>query len=314
MAGASQHPTDQTLSSDGLGTLDDVAASVVGQRVGECPDCRQRVAEMSADGFLARVRAAKAGAAATSALVHPGRTRSFRGNDPTSPPPAATLPPGLADHPDYSIRRELGRGGMGVVYLAHNTLMGRDEVLKVIGRQVIERPGVLDRFQREIRAVAKLRHPNIVAADSAPGLGGGSPAVAPVRPPEDAPDHPAGSPRPIAAQPNCDTLIEFEPPEVAIAVAPLVRSGRRPYLHRMAFGRANVLATHPSSETDPELIDFSGLTANRGGTLAPWLHAFPTRDGSRVVVVVDGKPARELTVNDAEGWVRVEVPFDHKEV
>ena len=67
--------------------------------------------------------------------------------------------------------RELGRGGMGVVYLAHNTLMGRDEVLKVMGRQIMERPGVLDRFLREIRAVAKLRHPNIVTAYSAVRLG-----------------------------------------------------------------------------------------------------------------------------------------------
>ena len=81
------------------------------------------------------------------------------------------LPPELADHPDYEIKRELGRGGMGVVYLAHNTLMGRDEVLKVMGRQIIERPGVLDRFLREIRAVAKLRHPNIVTAYSAFRLG-----------------------------------------------------------------------------------------------------------------------------------------------
>jgi len=44
-------------------------------------------------------------------------------------------------------------------------------VLKVMGRQVMERPGVLERFQREIRAVAKLRHPNIVTAYHASRLG-----------------------------------------------------------------------------------------------------------------------------------------------
>jgi formylglycine-generating enzyme required for sulfatase activity len=86
--------------------------------------------------------------------------------------PADTLPPGLADYPDYEIKRELGRGGMGVVYLAHNTLMGRDEVLKVMGRHIIERPGVLDRFLREIQAVARLRHPNIVMAYRAMRLDG----------------------------------------------------------------------------------------------------------------------------------------------
>jgi hypothetical protein len=49
--------------------------------------------------------------------------------------------------------------------------MGRDEVLKIMARQIMERPGVLDRFLREIRAVARLRHPNIVTAYSAFRLG-----------------------------------------------------------------------------------------------------------------------------------------------
>ena len=88
-----------------------------------------------------------------------------------APPPADTLPPGLVDHPDYEIVRELGRGGMGVVYLAENTLMGRLEVLKVVGGHLIERPGVLDRFLREIRSAAKLQHTNIVTAYSAMRLG-----------------------------------------------------------------------------------------------------------------------------------------------
>ena len=70
-------------------------------------------------------------------------------------------------HPDYEIIRELGRGGMGVVYLAHNKIMGRDEVLKALDADVIEQPAMQDRFLREIRAVARLRHPNIVAAYSA---------------------------------------------------------------------------------------------------------------------------------------------------
>ncbi len=81
--------------------------------------------------------------------------------------PAEPPPPELANHPDYEIIRELGRGGMGVVYLARNRIMARDEVLKVLGQHIVAQPGVLDRFLREIRAVAKLRHPNIVSAYSA---------------------------------------------------------------------------------------------------------------------------------------------------
>ncbi len=84
---------------------------------------------------------------------------------------AAKLPAGLAEHPVYTVKRELDRGGMGVVYLAENRLMGRYEVLKLIGQQCTERPGLLERFHREIRAVAKLRHPNIVTAYHADRLG-----------------------------------------------------------------------------------------------------------------------------------------------
>ncbi len=83
------------------------------------------------------------------------------------PPPARSLPPGLANHPNYTIVRELGRGGMGVVYLAENKLMGRKEVLKVASADLVNSQDVLDRFLREIRAAARLRHTNIVTAYSA---------------------------------------------------------------------------------------------------------------------------------------------------
>jgi serine/threonine protein kinase len=87
---------------------------------------------------------------------------SSRDHGATAPSPLE-----LASHPDYRIVRELGRGGMGVVYLAHNRLLARDEVLKVMARQIVEQPGVLERFLREMRAVARLRHPNIVSAYTA---------------------------------------------------------------------------------------------------------------------------------------------------
>ena len=60
-----------------------------------------------------------------------------------------------------------GRGGMGVVYLAENRMMGRKEVLKVVSSHLLNRKGVLERFHREIRAAAQLHHPNIVTAYSA---------------------------------------------------------------------------------------------------------------------------------------------------
>jgi formylglycine-generating enzyme required for sulfatase activity/tRNA A-37 threonylcarbamoyl transferase component Bud32 len=89
----------------------------------------------------------------------------------TVPPQADSIPPGLAEHPDFEVISELGRGGMGVVYLATNKLMGRKEVLKVVSRERIDRAGALDRFLREIRNAAQLHHPNIVTAYSAIRVG-----------------------------------------------------------------------------------------------------------------------------------------------
>jgi serine/threonine protein kinase len=85
----------------------------------------------------------------------------------SAPAIRSALPEELANHPDYEVIRELDHGGMGVVYLARNHLMERDEVLKVMGPKIVDQPGVMDRFLREIRAVAKLRHPNIVSAYTA---------------------------------------------------------------------------------------------------------------------------------------------------
>ena len=93
------------------------------------------------------------------------------GANSPAPPAADTLPPGLADHPDYEVIRELGQGGMGTVYLAKNRLMGRHEVLKVVSSHLIDRRGVLDRFLVEIRNAARLHHTNIVTAYSAMRIG-----------------------------------------------------------------------------------------------------------------------------------------------
>src|SRR5438067_6288629 len=87
------------------------------------------------------------------------------------PPEVANLPPELANHPQYEVLRELGRGGMGVVYLAKNKPMDREEVLKVINRQRLGQDGTVERFLREIRSAAKLNHPNIVTAYSALKVG-----------------------------------------------------------------------------------------------------------------------------------------------
>ncbi len=165
----SQHPTDQTLRSFSRNTLDRREADTVREHLGSCRACLVRVATLTEE--LARQRPAKllerpdSAPPAGSSLDLEVKLPANADSEPALEP--ETLPPGLAEHRDYRIVRELGRGGMGVVYLAENLLLGRHEVLKVMGRNIIEKPGVLDRFLREIRSVAQLRHPNIVAGYSA---------------------------------------------------------------------------------------------------------------------------------------------------
>ncbi len=63
---------------------------------------------------------------------------------------------------DFRIIREIGRGGMGVVYAAEQVSLGRKVALKVLSSQLILDSKQRRRFEREARAAAKLHHTNIV--------------------------------------------------------------------------------------------------------------------------------------------------------
>jgi hypothetical protein len=61
----------------------------------------------------------------------------------------------------YIIRREIGRGGMGIVYLADDTRLSRTVALKALNLEISREPDARERFRREARAAAGLSHPGI---------------------------------------------------------------------------------------------------------------------------------------------------------
>ena len=173
------HPAPDVLAAFGLGKLNDSDALTVANHLEACPVCRQAVEKAGPDSFIGRVRAAKPSGSGTqlpAGLPAGSLTRS--GSLPstplpttkTSPPPE--LPPELLQHPKFQILSELGHGGMGTVYHAKHKVMDRDVALKVINKALLEHPDALPRFFAEVKAAARLDHPNIVRAYDAEPAGG----------------------------------------------------------------------------------------------------------------------------------------------
>ncbi len=67
----------------------------------------------------------------------------------------------ILDH-KYKIEKELGKGGMGTVYLATHIGTERPVAVKVIAPEFMQRAEFVERFRREARAAGRLRHPNVV--------------------------------------------------------------------------------------------------------------------------------------------------------
>ena len=73
---------------------------------------------------------------------------------------------------DYEIVRRLGQGGMGNVFLARHTKLGRESALKLLADHRLANPRMKERFDSEMRAIGRLSHPNIVTAHDAREIDG----------------------------------------------------------------------------------------------------------------------------------------------
>jgi eukaryotic-like serine/threonine-protein kinase len=74
---------------------------------------------------------------------------------------AASLPSGTRILTHYRLIRQIGAGGMGVVYLAHDEQLERDVAIKVLPPGALSDESARKRFRKEALSLAKLNHPNV---------------------------------------------------------------------------------------------------------------------------------------------------------
>jgi serine/threonine-protein kinase len=130
-------------------------------------DAQQFIEHLLASGLMDRDEAARAtdefaptekGKTVARHLIEAGKLTRFQ---------AERLLAGRTDGfilGQYRVLEELGRGGMGRVYKAVHQTMGRFVALKVLAPELTKTEKARDLFQREVKAAAKLNHPNIVTA------------------------------------------------------------------------------------------------------------------------------------------------------
>jgi serine/threonine protein kinase len=165
------------------GSLDSARSDVIELHIDDCEACSSQLAALhhGAEPLLAGLRqppedtdqfvlpgslAAEAECQQViSELVRLGAGPAAGG--PSHDPGEDLVPPQLKMIREYRLLKPIGRGGMGMVYLAEHTRLKRQVALKILPSERLADPQALSRFEREMEAVGRLDHPNIVRATDA---------------------------------------------------------------------------------------------------------------------------------------------------
>jgi hypothetical protein len=175
-------PSRETLLQYSLGMVSGEQRDALDSHLDSCPDCQATIVTLDDgnDTVIGHLRTPASGEAvlaepqlhdalAAAAAMPGGDCPDFRSAKMGLSPSASELPQTLGE---YQLLEELGRGGMGRVYKALHTKLDRIVALKVLPRGRDGDPKAIVRFEREMKAVGRLAHPNIVQAHDAREIDG----------------------------------------------------------------------------------------------------------------------------------------------
>jgi serine/threonine protein kinase len=170
-------PSREELFEYTVGRLSDDVSEVLASHLDACSTCQTTLATLNDanDSLVARLRSPvpddpllaepECGVALARAKAVAGRPAGI-----SSPPGDGPLP--AAQLGEYQLLEELGHGGMGTVYKALHTKLDRVVALKVVAKGRVDDARAIARFEREMKAIGRLDHPQIVRAHDAREIDG----------------------------------------------------------------------------------------------------------------------------------------------
>ncbi len=169
-------PRPTELSAYALGTLDESLADQLADHVGSCAACEQTLHNLdgTVDVVLSQLRQPAVASPFAGDATYQQRLAAVEALS-SEPSHARSQPEVIANHAvdvfpqlrDYQIIAKLGQGGMGAVYKALHTRLDKIVAIKVLSASLWSNPGAIARFSREMKAIGRLEHPNVIRAHDA---------------------------------------------------------------------------------------------------------------------------------------------------